>query len=106
MLTLNQFLTYCSRNNIQTVAYAFMYNVFDDFGNDKFNFLPYMIRKDESYVCGAYEVQQSYLSPFDFYNWYVHNGKYNACNLVDEVRRHMRSKCTPRAIFDSDDLPF
>lgn len=106
MLTLNQFLTYCSRNNIQTVAYAFMYNVFDDFGNDKFNFLPYMIRKDESYVCGAYEVQQSYLSPFDFYNWYVHNSKYNACNLVDEVRRHMRSKCTPRAIFDSDDLPF
>ena len=106
MLTLNQFLTYCSRNNIQTVRYTSVYNALADYGDHEITFLSTVIRKEESYQWCIDDVFESYQSPLDFYNWFVNIDKHNICDISYVVRRHMRSKCTPRAIFDSDDLPF
>ena len=104
MLTLHQFLAYCSRNNIQTVEYYSTCSCMTDEHYDAIHFMHELIRGKR--ICDAMfdETLDLFLSPRDFYAMCK-----NVCgidNLSYAVRRHMRAKCKPQNVFLSDCLPF
>lgn len=107
MLTKNQFLTYCSRNNIQTVTYFSVYNPISDDDYDSIGFLSNIVREQDSYQHNFDDVFTMATSPNDFYDWYTGIYKYNANAIELAIRRHMRSKCKHLATFvESFQLPF
>ena len=104
MLTLHQFLAYCSRNNIQTVEYYSTCSCMTDEHYDDIHFMHELIRGER--ICDAMfdETLDLFLSPRDFYAMCK-----NVCgidNLSYAVRRHMRAKRKPQNVFLSDCLPF
>ena len=104
MLTLNQFLAYCSRNDIKTVRYQQVYNYIIDNYDIHISLLTTVKRDDQVRFENWSDYMEVNESPEDFYCWYNNNLDPNF--LENAVRNYMRSKCPRRAFFNDDFLPF
>lgn len=104
MLTLHQFLAYCSRNNIQTVQYNQIYSHITDTTDVRINLLTEEHHYEYSGSDDWCDSTLSCVNPEDFYRWCILNN--DSYFLEEAVRRHMRAKCKPQNVFLSDCLPF
>lgn len=108
MLTRNQFLTYCSRNNLTCVFQSTVYNGANGvLGRQAGLVFDTNYGQEYDYVGTCYEYLIEHLRLDEYLDEYENNPTSVALDPESLVRKHMRSKCEPLATFDwYSELPF
>ena len=108
MLTRNQFLTYCSRNNLTCVFQSTVYNDADGvLGRQACLTFNTNYGQEYNYVGTCQEYLDEIIRLGEYFDEYENNPTSVALDPESLVRKHMRSKCEPLATFDwYSKLPF
>lgn len=108
MLTRNQFLTYCSRNNLTCVFQSTVYNDANGvLGRQAGLVFDTNYGQEHDYVGTCYEYLIEHLRLDEYFDEYENCPASVALDPESLVRKHMRSKCRPLATFDwYSKLPF